>query len=218
VIRARSLSALALTPTLVALSLVPAAADAHPKHDGFSAADGWSVIDDKLAIPAGEVCSGKVVFHYWGHERTLLKGEHGYEPVTDPEFVPQAGDRTKAESADSQFTLKAVRSGRKVHRDADGEFYEKVTRNGENLKSVGVGANIYFGPGIKGILWADGVQKFRVANFMENPVLEHFRIKRGKAQELCHRVGLRPVDLRHSDEQPELVPIEHPEHVEPVTD
>lgn len=196
----KALGALALAPTMMALSVgaaLPASADQHHHGDDYPESRGWYQVDDTIVLKKGEACSKKVVLHYTSHERTLVKGEDGYEPVlADDEFTPEGGDEFITQTGeDGRFSLYSPQTDRTVRRPASGDFYQKVTRDGEDLRIVAVGSNVYFGAGVKGIVWADGVQTFKVDDFAgeQGGTVEHLRITKGYSQQLCYRLGLEPV-------------------------
>jgi len=196
----KALCALALAPTMMALSVgaaLPAHADQHRHGNDYPESQGWQEVDDTIVLKKGEACSKKVILHYTSHERTLVKGEDGYEPVlADDDFTPEAGDDFIIETGeDGRFSLYSPKTDRKVRRPASGDFYQKVTRDGEDLRIIAVGPNVYFGPSVNGIVWADGVQTLRVDDFAgeQGGTVENLQIEYGYAQQLCYRLGLKPV-------------------------
>lgn len=126
-----------------------------------------------------------------GHERSTINGKKLSEYPDD--YVPQPGDRLVGESPDEVITVTNTKNHRSVTKEITGTFYDTVAPNGNDLHSKGIGKNVYFAPGVKGILWADGVQKFTVTNFKEPTFSLDIYKTRGKTVDLCKKVGAKAV-------------------------
>jgi hypothetical protein len=164
-----------------------------PQPGGFPEADGWYVADSTEVHPKGAACDVAVKIIIKGHQRDRVNGE-----AVPEDFKPKLGDRLVLESPDMTMTLVNQKNGKKVTKKISGTFYDKVVdfnRDGKlDLKSKGVGKNVFYGAGVKGILWADGVQKFRVDNFTGFPDSElHIDKTKGKTTELCNKIGAKAV-------------------------
>ena len=96
--------------------------------------------------------------------------------------------------ADTKATFTNVATGRTITKRSDGDFYDTVVNHGRDLRSVGKGRNFFFGRGVRGIIYADGIQKFTVRRY-EDPVKSKLTINKtkGKTVELCAKLGLRAV-------------------------
>jgi len=139
-------------------------------------------IDDTFVLEAGTACKDKVVFRQRGHVRDpYTVTRHGKEYI-----IFESG-------ADLTMRLYNPKTHKSVTKDISGTFIDRLVKNGRDSKSVGKGANVFFGKGIKGILWADGYQKFYVKNYETEKQKITIQYTRGKTAELCGKVGSKPV-------------------------
>jgi len=93
---------------------------------------------------------------------------------------------------DGRTRIKNMKTGKTYSFKNDGSFVDQVKKNGD-FKSWGFGRNTYFGKGIKGILYTNGVQRFDVHKpFTENQAIKMRRID-GKSSQLCYKIGAKPV-------------------------
>jgi len=178
---------------VVSIALVPGgAAMAGPspeKADPYPASEGWVQFDDRFTVPAGYACARAVRVRSWGHLRVTVNGE----PVTE-ETELHPGDVIVSEGPDDQVRITNRHNKRRVTVRSDGKFTDVVTRNGDNLRSVGSdGANVFLGPRVTGILWSDGITRFSVLDFRENGGDLLIRSTEGATRDLCSAVGTNPV-------------------------
>ena len=193
----RLMTILGLSVSIAALSAGTASA-AHPPtpvedDPRYPPSQGYYWISDQLPLPAGTACSGEVRMTFLGHGREFINGE-----ITAPEDFPDpvVGMRHVAQSPDLIVTVTNVATNRSVTKLVDGEFRDRVVdldKDGVlDLRSRGIGNNVFFGAGVKGIVYASGKQKFTVEDFLGENVL-HLDKTQGKTVELCRRIGLRAV-------------------------
>jgi hypothetical protein len=140
-------------------------------------------IDDTFKIPAGTACKDTVVLRQRGHVRDpYTVTRHGKEYI-----IFESGK-------DLRMTLRNPRTGRSVSKDISGTFIDHLVKGGRDSKSIGLGANVFSGKGIKGILWAKGYQRFYVKNYFTEKQKITIQVTRGKTVELCGKVGSKPVN------------------------
>jgi hypothetical protein len=198
---------LGLGVSIVALT-VPSAQAAPPvpteNNPKYPASKGYYFVDDTVNAPKGFVCSGAVTIRFVGHQRDYYNGKLA-DPNSEPP-EPKLGDRHTGQSPDEIIVVTNVKTGRNVTKLISGTFYDRVVDYGKkgvlDLSAKGVGKNVFFGPGVKGIVYADGVQHFTVTNFLNDGGTLHLNKTKGKTVELCHKVGLRAVPGKVLPEPP----------------
>jgi hypothetical protein len=163
--------------------------------------EGWYAVDETFTIAAGDACDVAVEFHVVGHQRDTINGQVVDLEEWYAENEPEVGDRHVGRAPDEQMTLTNLATKKSVHKDISGTFYDRVVDFGRDgvldVRTRAVGANVFFGPGIKGIVWADGVQKVNTYDFFGETGGEQDIVKtKGKTVELCKRVGARAVEGR----------------------
>lgn len=171
-----------------AATLVGVTGTAQSATEPFPEDEGWVEADERIRIPAGYACARAVRFRAWGHFRLTINGE----PFTE-DTQPGPGDRVFAEGPDWRVRVTNLHNDRRVTVDAGGTIADVVMPNGKNLRGVGDGANVWFGPRITGILYADGKVNYSVLDFAE-PTGQFFTTHtEGVTRDLCSAVGTRPV-------------------------
>lgn len=184
------LTTLGLAAIVAALSTGTALAGCPDRPADYPESKGWSAVDDTVTVPAGSACDVEVKMRFRGHERRLLNGV----PVDEKTRPPRAGDVTVTQSPDLVVRLTNTSTGRTINRAVTGSFTDRVLPNGKDLSTVGRGKNVFFAPGVRGILWADGVQKLSVRNFQQADFSITVTETKGRTVELCTRLGARPVE------------------------
>lgn len=182
----RFITMLGLGIGVTVLSVSTAFAGCQKPRQSFPSSEGWEAVDQTFAISAGSACDVEVSGHVVGHERSTIDGK----PATRD---PQPGDTVVTESPDEVVTLTNTKSGKSVTKKINGAFYDHYLRNGTDYKGRGVGKNLYYGPGIYGLLWTNGVQKYTVYDYASDDYRIQIRALKGKSVELCHRLGANPV-------------------------
>jgi hypothetical protein len=206
----RLMTILGLGVSIAALSAGTASAARPPTpvedDPRFPTSEGYYWIADEFPLPAGTACSGEVRMTFLGHGRDFINGE-----ITPPEEFPDpvVGMRHVAESPDLVVTVTNVATNRSVTKLVDGVFRDRVVDFGKDgvldLRSKGIGNNVFFGAGVKGIIYASGKQKFTVDDFLGESVL-HLNKTQGKTVELCRKIGLGAVPGSNPEPPPEEVP------------
>ncbi|HYP46379.1 MAG TPA: hypothetical protein VEQ66_14420 [Propionibacteriaceae bacterium] len=178
-----ALAALAMTTTGVA----PASAGGE---DPYPESEGWQIFNFNDTLRAGYVCNVDFKARVKGHVRVTVNGKL---PPKDWKG-PKPGDLVVQESPDATATITNAKNRQKVKLDLAGPVYSRVSKNGKDLKSRSVGGNLYFGNGVKGLLYAKGTQWFSVYNF-KDPVKVELDLHRtqGSTVELCHFLGAKAV-------------------------
>ncbi|HEX8508572.1 MAG TPA: hypothetical protein VF635_03625, partial [Propionibacteriaceae bacterium] len=83
--------------------------------------------------------------------------------------------------------------------DLAGPLYERVTKTGKDLNGKSVGGSLYFGNGVKGLIYAKGTQWYSVYDFMDPAKAElDIHKTRGNTVELCHALGARAVQGKNA--------------------
>jgi hypothetical protein len=181
----RICTALGLGVSVVALSAGPVWAC---PTDRYPASEGWFVLNETFTFPAGYACDVEVTLYLRGHQRYLVNGE------LPPPQAPLNGDEIRSESPDLRATVTNTANGRSVTKKDTGTINATVIHNGNDLKAVGRGANLYFGAGVEGLLYTKGTQKFITTNYKDPATIAmQFTKIKGKAVDLCHKVGASPV-------------------------
>ncbi|HYP43807.1 MAG TPA: hypothetical protein VEQ66_01240 [Propionibacteriaceae bacterium] len=179
-----TLTALALTTT----GLAPATAGggvSHPKGEG------WEHINVTDTLPAGYVCNVDITLKLKGHVRFTVNGK---VPPKDWKG-PKAGDLMLTESPDATSVVTNTKNRKKVKVDMSGPLTTRVAKNDNDLNGKSVGGFLYFGRGVKGLIYAKGTQWFSVYNFRD-PIKGETDIHRtrGTTVELCHALGAKAVE------------------------
>jgi len=172
---------------MIAAGMAPATAS---NDDPYPKSEGWVKVDFKDTLPKGFACNVAVKGHIQGHERFTVNGK-----VPPKNWKgPKPGDLLKLESPDETATLTNTKNKKKITVKIDGAFYDRVAKNGKDLHSKGEGRNLYFGQGIRGLLWAEGLQEFSVYDF-ESPKKNTLDIHEtyGSTRELCRVLGAKAV-------------------------
>jgi hypothetical protein len=181
----RICTAMGLGVSIVALSAGPVWAC---PADRYPASEGWFLLNETFTFPAGYACDVEVTVYLKGHQRYLVDGE------IPPPRAPQDGDVIRSESPDVRATVTNTVNGRSVTIKSTGTINGTVTNNGKDLSSVGHGANLYFGAGVEGLLYTKGTQRLTTTDFQDPATITlHFTKIKGKAVDLCRKVGASPV-------------------------
>lgn len=134
-------------------------------------------VDDTFVLPKNGACDVAVEVHNKATVSISITSDGRYVTTLAP---------------DGRSRIKNMKTGKTYSFKNDGSFVDQVKKNGD-LKSWGFGRNTYFGKGIKGILYADGVQRFDVRKpFTKDQVITMRHID-GKSTELCRKIGAKPV-------------------------
>jgi hypothetical protein len=143
----------------------------------------WEYSSDTIEVPAGYGCKDKVILKAWGHVRQPYEiTKHGRTYI-----VVEA-------AKDFKTSLYNPKTHKKVVKDNSGDFYDRLVKNGRDSKTIGKGANILFGRGVKGIVWVNGYQKLYIKNYETQKQKMTIQAVRGKYIELCAKVGSKPVN------------------------
>lgn len=139
-------------------------------------------VDETFVLPKNDACNVAVEMHN--------KATVSISITSDGRFVTTL-------APDGQTWIKNMKTGKTYWFKNDGSFVDRVKKNGD-FSSWGFGRNSYVGKGIKGILYADGVQKFDVRKpFTEDQVIKMRHID-GKRVQLCYKIGAKPVKGKNS--------------------
>jgi hypothetical protein len=154
------------------------AAPAWAAVDPYPVSEGWHQIDQHRTLPAGSACKVAVQDDDTGHLRVL--------PVSKNRFFVDAGE-------DARATFTNLANGRKLTLDISGDVYVRVSKSGRTAHGTAFGSSYFQGKGIKGIVYADGVQKNRVTRLGTKNETQHLRILNGTKKDLCRLLGTTPV-------------------------
>jgi hypothetical protein len=134
-------------------------------------------VDTTFVLPKNAACNVAVEVHNKATTSISITSDGRYVTTLAP---------------DGRTRIKNLKTGKTYSFKNDGSFVDQVRKNG-NFKSWGFGRNTYFGKGIKGILYTNGVQRFDVRKpFTEDQVIKMRRID-GKSVQLCYKIGAKPV-------------------------
>lgn len=150
--------------------------------DPYPESEGWIEVEDQRTIPAGYACKAEVVQRYGGHLKPFQ--------VNEREFFEYW-------SEDSYVTFDNPANGRRVALAGYGGVHIRVSENGNTVRVTSYGGTAYFGKGIKGIVYGDGVQKLTVTQADTADATAHLRIINGTKRQVCHELGTQAVKGRN---------------------
>lgn len=159
---------------------VPASGNPTPPSDSKPA---WEDGSGTFELPAGYACKDKVILTSSGH-------------VRQPYEIKKHGKTYIVFEADKDFKTSVYnpKTGKTLVKDNSGDFYDHLVKNGRDSKTIGKGANILFGKGVKGIVWVNGYQKLYIKNYEAPNQKMTIQVVKGKYVELCTKVGSKPVN------------------------
>jgi hypothetical protein len=171
-------TAVVSTTAALALAFAGVATPAGADEDPYPESDGWMAGSSDRVLPAGSACKVKILEHNAGHLRLLQISKR----VVFQDF-----------GEDSRTTYTNPKNGKTVTVNSSGDGLTRSSKSGKTVRITALGGSTFQGRGIRGIVYANGVQKLKITRAGTKKEILHLKIVNGTRKQVCRQLGTKPV-------------------------